>query len=244
MRGKNVFCALAMVASAMIVLFGLVTSVSAAGDWPYNQDNQLGGSMSGNGSYYSSTASNGENYANAWFSLNLDPQKFSFNSAYWSFYTSPYDPSRWFASCYLNGFRDDSESWPQSQYWSQSINGLNGLNISESLSLSCQQYKWQESPELSLSGSFNIQAGLIDSSHFNFSEYEEQYWTNWPDDYVMIPAWRATYQLDGHFVATTLAEAQAMGAPYVQGVPEPSTLGLLGTGLLAIAGWLWRRKRQ
>jgi len=199
--------------------------------------------MSGEGSYYSSSASNGENYANGWFSLNLDPQKFSFNSAYWSFYTSSYDPSQWTASCYLYGFRNDSEKWPQSQYWSQSTNGLNGLSVYESLSFSSQKYEWMENPELSLSGNFNIQAGLIDSSYFNFSEYEDRYWVG-PDDYAMIPAWRATYQLNGHFVAATPELAQAMGAAYVQGVPEPSTLGLLGTGLLAIAGWLWRILRQ
>jgi hypothetical protein len=28
------------------------------------------------------------------------------------------------------------------------------------------------------------------------------------------------------------------------GIPEPSTLALMGTGLLALAGWAWGRRRK
>ncbi|MCX6760458.1 MAG: PEP-CTERM sorting domain-containing protein [Candidatus Nealsonbacteria bacterium] len=102
---------------------------------------------------------------------------------------------------------------------------------------------------LAINGYFDISPTILTGSNFQYRETTDDYysypngWDN-PPVITKIPSWSAEYILYGRFSAPTLAEAQAMGAPYVQGVPEPSTLVLLvSLGIAGIALSIWRRRK-
>ena len=94
---------------------------------------------------------------------------------------------------------------------------------------------------------FAFQPSELLSSNFNYQEYLQD-WYTYPNGYDQAPviekvhAWSGQYDLRGRFVAPTLAEAQAMGAPYAQDVPEPSTFVLMAIGFAtSLAVYLRRR---
>jgi hypothetical protein len=100
---------------------------------------------------------------------------------------------------------------------------------------------------MSLHGNFSIQPSELLSSNFSYQEYLQN-WYTYPNGYDQPPvieqvhAWSGQYYLHGRFVAPTIEEAQAMGAPYAQDVPEPSTIVLMAIGLLtSLAAYLRRR---
>ena len=122
---SNKMVAILMVA-CMAVFGGLFVSTASAAGIPIGgQDGpSLGGSFDQGSGNYPSLGSNSNtdgSTASGSFWLNLNPNTTSLAYANWSFYTNSQDTSMWTAQCDLHGFLNSSESWPQSQNWSQSL---------------------------------------------------------------------------------------------------------------------------
>lgn len=237
------------VVAAMVMFGASVTPVLAAGGgFDFGAGNSLGGSFQlGNDTtspYYASSVSYNSDLSSGSFWLRMDPNKFSFDNAYWSFYTNYYDSSHWTAIASFHGLRDSNETWPQNQSWFQEVN-KGGVELNASLSFSCQEYIYfdgTKQDDMNLGGTFNILPSRLTNSNFRYWEGDDT-WYSYPNGYdsdpviTTMPAWYGRYQLDGYFVASTLQEAQAMGAPFV---PEPATICLLGLGASAL---LFKRRR-
>jgi hypothetical protein len=286
------------VLSVLCAAFGLFGGTTFGAGGLGGGNNNFGGSFFPFGSSvypeFGSSSSSGDGSASGSFWMRLDPNVVSFEYANWSFHTYSWDTSRWTATCMLHGLRDSSESWPQNQSWSQSMDAK-GLSLYASLNMSC--YEWPSSqdianlqtqllqlqlqlltaPEdkkaeltaqisslqnylaylldqpkrqtLSLDGCFSVAPAALDGSGFRYWETTDNYYSwpkGWDHDPVitLIPSWSAEYNAYGHFLAPTLAEAQAMGAPYAQHAPEPGTIVMIFSGAAAVGLMWWRRKRQ
>jgi len=263
MKGLN------LLVLVLFVLCGLgVVGTAFGAGGPVSDSNSLGGSflLGIPGSYnnkspqWTSGCSEADDYVNGSFSIRLDPNVTSFGSAWWDFHTDYYDTSRWTATCSLNGFLDDSEEWPQQQDWNQSI-GQENLSIHAYLNFYCTEYSTggglgvlseaagpiDTTQAMGLYGNFSISPSELDGSYFSYNE-SMQNWYTYPDGYdqppviEQIPVWNARYTMNGRFVAPTLAEAQAMGAPYAS-VPEPSSIVMILGSLVAGFAVYLRRKR-
>lgn len=116
----------------------------------------------------------------------------------------------------------------------------------QSLQTMLGQLQAKDKQVLEIYGSFGILPSDLISSNFSYRE-EMQDWYTYPNGYdqppviTQIPVWYGQYDLHGRFVAPTLEEAQAMGAPFAA-VPEPSTFVLMAIGFItSIAVYLRRR---
>jgi len=217
--------------------------------------NQLSGyfTLDGASQYNSSCYESEDDYVHGSFNLLLDGNSYSFEYANWSFYTNWYDTSSWTATCYMYGLREVLEEELGSQYWHQSVS-QGGVDISASLQSNCYEPTYGDGlgvcsePDeggvdqdrfLGVNGSFNIKPADLQNSDFMYMEGYTQRWVD--GGYEKVPTWTAQYTMYGRFIAPTLAEAQAMGAPYAA-VPEPSSLAImLGGVLISLATYLRRR---
>jgi hypothetical protein len=107
----------------------------------------------------------------------------------------------------------------------------------------------QDKQVLGVSGNFNISPSILQGSNFNYSDTTDNSYS-WPNGYdhdpviTLVPSWNAEFDLHGQFVAPTLAEAQAMGAPFAQSVPEPSTFVLIAIAIVGISLAAYRRRKR
>ncbi len=98
---------------------------------------------------------------------------------------------------------------------------------------------------LNVSGNFGIEPSELEGSSFNWQNTTECLYS-YPNGYeeppvvTEIPTWRAEYRLYGQFLADTPEMADAMGLPFVQSVPEPTSFVLM---LCGIAVAILRRRQ-
>jgi hypothetical protein len=135
--------------SAICVVLCVVGSAFGAGG---GQVNSLGGSFHPEGydgpqwSSYSYEMDNPDS-AQGSFNIQLDAKTASLEDANWNFWTNSYDTQYWSATCYMHGRRDRGEEYPQSQYWSQTVN-QEDLRIDASLSFHCYDEYGNETSNL------------------------------------------------------------------------------------------------
>jgi len=210
---------------------------------------QLGGNInfSQSGMSFSShlnqDGDNNSGYAS--FQMSLNPDTMSLEHASWNFRSESYDPMYWTAQCYLFGYRNGGDDHPVNQNWDQNVT-VGEVSVSESLNLYA---KYDEGVPTSLwvGGSFNLHPAQIRTSSFSYREFEQTL-LEWPNGHdhdpieVKVPAWQGSYYLYGEFVADTPELARAMGAPFVQSVPEPTSFALMLCGIAVAV--LRRRQRN
>jgi hypothetical protein len=234
---------------ALLILWVIVPaaygeSISSDG---FSGSVQTGGGTFGGPHWSSSAWSDSSGQVSGSWGINISPKTNSFEYAQWNFYTDWRDSSRWTASCYINGDSSSSESWPDVKTWSQKVI-TKEVSISMYLSKDVDKYSWMTDPFMQLNGSVYVTSSELDSSNFLFEEYQKANY-DWekgnPEPIITYtPAWRGTYNLYGHFAADTPEAARAMGAQFVQSVPEPSTWALLISGASAAGIAVWRRRKK
>ena len=247
---RSVWLVMVLVVLVTFFLNGMESPALGAGipSTPESDEN-MGGSFYPSGfnsmpSFGSSSSDNGTQvYGSFWLSLDANASSLDYTN--WSFYTNSDDTSYWTATCYLHGFRDSYTVWPQNKNWSQSYSGESGVSLSASTNLNCY-----DNQVLNLYGNFNISPSDLQSSSFNYEDTTDNLYS-WPNGYdnepviTQVPSWNAQFNMYGQFIAPTIEEARAMGAMFVQSVPEPSTFVLLVIGgFVGIAITAYRRKRK
>jgi len=203
----------------MVVLIGVVcllgSSVSAA-TMPVTSNDSSGNiNLPGLWANY-----NSHNWGDtSWASVNFTLENCIPGNASWNFFTYLDDTSKWDASLHLCGHYLGDELAPDDFKKNQSSNiNFSDVHLGSRLDI---RYS-QEDAFLTVYGSYNISPSVIDSANFFYSEFGSS-----GNDKIW---WSLDYYVRGKFIADTLAEAQAMGAPFVQAVPEPATICLLGLG--------------
>ncbi len=175
-------------------------------------------------------ASSGGGNVSAWVSVSLDNTN-GFSVGRWEFWVDPQDTSRWTANFYSHGFLGVPQ--PSFDPWVQDLH-INRVGVALSHRISEFFASGEDGiSRPNMSASLTLSPAKLDSSEISYGEDV----VVWSSDDSLRNIWYVEYRLEGEFVASTLGEAQAMGAQFT---PEPATICLLGLGASAL---LPRRRR-
>lgn len=174
----------------------------------------------------------------AYADMELILEDHDFTHAEWWIEVPEYDTSKWSAVLSAYGFLLEGRERPTGIYRRQrdTFNRA-GVEFSDSL------YVGYKENTIYFGGGFNLSPALITEANFQYNEYE--YLWDW-----LEPArtrWEVEYRVEGQFLAASPEEARALGAQFVNSVPEPSTICLLGSFLLCsifASIRYWRRQRS
>jgi len=234
MRMLNVFLAVLIILSFTAITNG---SMIAAG----------GGESSGTNfsqcltlpGFGTASANRGSSNNFVWAGLGATlNEEYQLSGSNWNFYTYSWDTSLWHAELNMNGFVDYETVPPvisdQNNSFSATVGEVSLYNSSSVYSIMDTE---NQKTFLCLSGYFTLSPASIYSSNCWISEQ-----TNTGDGPI-DKYWHFNYSLEGRFVASTPAEAKAMGAPFAQPVPEPSFILLAFSAIPAFAVLRWKQRK-
>lgn len=154
--------------------------------------------------------------------------------AHWNFYVFPDDTSQFSMHLNLSGWLSDNGPGFEQERHQNSYVSHGGMEVSKYLYL---ENNTGEESHVYVSGGFSLSPAELTCANFSYNEFDYSEF-DVPEDTF----WMANYQFQGHFIAPTLEEAQAMGAQFAS-VPEPSCIAMM-LSLLVFGGSLIFRNRR
>jgi hypothetical protein len=257
-KDERVFCALAVLAAMTILLLGVfgASAFGAGGGSSVGETNLSTNIDLGDLRYNMGTSDNGGGQYG--LNLTLDTSCGVINNASISMSRDQSNPLRAQVYANISGLLDVTPELVDWRSQSTSVSRRGGLNFSSNAGIgSWQQQIWNGNS--SVLGDIFSEANLgmslsnVDSVSYanaRYNEYDAQDWT-WTDsnghvytqhDPARFYGW-ASWDVVFNSSAAA-ATALSMPQTSVSAVPEPSTIGLIATGLLAGLGMIWRKVRQ